>query len=80
AGIDPRHYQSGKTEKADIITRHGRPRARLVMYQIIVGMLLNQQRTPSHITDYYYKMKRQPFNKKHMVAVTACMNQLTRTI
>lgn len=80
AGIDTRHYQSGKTEKADIITRHGRPRARLVMYQIIVGMLLNQQRTPSHITDYYYKMKRQPFNKKHMVAVTACMNQLTRTI
>ncbi len=43
-------------------------------------MLRNQGKIQNHLVDYYYKLKKPPFNKHDKVALIACANHLNRTI
>lgn len=45
---------------------------------MVVSMLGSKKQ--NHIIDYYYKMKGQPYNKHHKVAVIACINKFIRVI
>src|SRR5690625_3752112 len=79
-GIDIRSYQSGTLQKKDRINKRGNAKARMIFYFIVRNMLRVQKTSPNHIVDYYYKMKKQPFNKHDKVAMVACMNKLVKVI
>lgn len=79
-GIDIRRYQSGTIYKKDRIQKRGNKRARMILYYTIQNMIKRQKYIDNHIIDYYYKMKKEPYTKKHKVAMIACMNRLLKTI
>ncbi|MTV82647.1 IS110 family transposase [Secundilactobacillus folii] len=79
-GIDIRRYQSGASQKLDIINRRGRQDARKVLFEMIRSMLRNQSHLDNHIVDYYYLLKKGPHPKPDKIAVIACINRLNRTI
>ncbi len=80
SGIDIRRYQSGKFLARDKINKRGNSHLRKLLYIIIMNMLKQQRLTDNHLVDYYHKLKKQPYNKCHKVAVVACMNKLLKTI
>lgn len=80
AGIDIRRYQSGKFLAKDRINKRGNKHLRKLLYIIIMNMLKQKHLTQNHLVDYYQKLKKQPYNKCHKVAVVACMNKLLKTI
>ena len=73
-------YQSGKYIKGDTINRRGSNQGRAVETDMIRSMLRNQGKIQNHLIDYYYKLKKPPFNKHDKVALIACANHLNRTI
>lgn len=77
-GIDVVRYQSGTIQHKDKINRRGNKRLRSILFFMVVSMLGSKK--PNHIVDYYYKMKQQPYNKHHKVAVIACINKFIRVI
>ncbi|SIS59534.1 Transposase IS116/IS110/IS902 family protein [Salimicrobium flavidum] len=79
-GIDIRRYQSGKFLAKDKINKRGNKHLRKLLYIIILNMIRSQLSGDNHIVDYYYKLKKQPNNKCHKVAVVAYMNKLLKTI
>ncbi|AYC28786.1 IS110 family transposase [Paenisporosarcina cavernae] len=79
-GIDIRRYQSGKFLAKDKINKRGNAHLRRLLYIVISNMIKSQRLSPNHVVDYYYKLKKQPNNKCHKVAVVACMNRLLKTI
>ena len=79
-GIDIRTYQSGTLQKRERINKRGNARARMIFFFVVRNMLKTQKTAPNHIVDYYYKMRRQPFNKRDKVAMIACMNKLLKVI
>ena len=79
-GIDIRTYQSGTLQKRDRINKRGNARARMIFFFVVRNMLKKQKTSPNHIVDYYYKMKKQPYNKRDKVAMIACMNKLLKVI
>lgn len=79
-GIDIRSYQSGTLQKKDRINKRGNAKARMIFYFIVRNMLRVQRTSSNHIVDYYYKMRKQPFNKHDKVAMVACMNKLVKVI
>lgn len=79
-GIDIRTYQSGTLQKKERINKRGNARARKILFFVVRNMLRKQKSAPNHIVDYYYKMKKQPFNKHDKVAMVACMNKLLKVI
>lgn len=80
AGIDIRRYQSGKFLARDRINKRGNKHLRKLLYIIIMNMLKQKRLSQNHLVDYYQKLKKQPYNKCHKVAVVACMNKLLKTI
>ncbi|MBT2582183.1 IS110 family transposase [Planococcus sp. ISL-109] len=80
AGIDIRRYQSGKFLAKDRINKRGNKHLRKLLYIIIMNMIKQQRFSQNHLVDYYQKLKKQPYNKCHKVAVVACMNKLLKTI
>lgn len=79
-GIDIRRYQSGTIYKRDRIQKRGNKRARMILYYTVQNMIKRQKYIDNHIIDYYYKLKKEPYTKKHKVAMVACMNRLLKTI
>lgn len=79
-GIDIRRYRSGTIYKKDRIQKRGNKRARKILYYTVQNMIKRQKYIDNHIIDYYYKMKKEPYTKKHKVAMIACMNRLLKTI
>ncbi|KRM37472.1 transposase [Lactobacillus hamsteri DSM 5661 = JCM 6256] len=79
-GLDLNRYQSGQYEKHDTINRRGSSQGRAVETDMIRSMLRNQNKIQNHLIDYYYKLKKPPFNKHDKVALIACANHLNRTI
>ncbi|MGP4063269.1 IS110 family transposase [Halobacillus sp. H74] len=79
-GIDIRRYQSGKYAGQDRINKRGNPKGRKVLYLIVRNMIRQQKTAPSHIVDYYYKLKKQPIPKEDKVAKVACINKLLKCI
>lgn len=79
-GIDIRTYQSGTIHYRDRIQKRGNSRARMIAYFTIQNMLKKQALSQNHFIDYYYKLKKDPYAKKHRVAMIACMNKLLKTI
>ncbi len=79
-GLDLNRYQSGKYGKGDTINRRGSSQGRAVETDMIRSMLRNQGKIQNHLVDYYYKLKKPPFNKHDKVALIACANHLNRTI
>ena len=79
-GLDLNRYQSGKYLKNDTINRRGSSQGRVVETDMIRSMLRNQGRIQNHLINYYYKLKKPPFNKHDKVALIACANHLNRTI
>ena len=79
-GIDIRRYQSGTIYRKDRIQKRGNKRARKILYYTVQNMIKRQKYIDNHIIDYYYKMKKEPYTKKHKVAMIACMNRLLKTI
>src|SRR5690625_2039488 len=63
-GIDIRTYQSGTIKKKDRINKRGNAKARMIFFFVVRNMLRVQKASPNHIVDYYYKMRKQPFNKR----------------
>lgn len=43
-------------------------------------MIRNKSTERNHIKEYYYKLKADPMNKCHKVAVIAAINKLLRTV
>ena len=80
AGIDIRRYQSGKFLAKDYINKRRNKHLRKLLYIIIMNMIKQQRFSQNHLVDYYQKLKKQPYNKCHKVAVVACMNKLLKTI
>lgn len=80
AGIDIRRYQSGKFLAKDHINKRGNKHLRKLLYIVVMNMLKQQHVSQNHLVDYYQKLKKQPYNKCHKVAVVACMNKLLKTI
>lgn len=78
AGIDIVRYQSGNMEYKDRINKRGNSRLRGILYFMIVSMLSAKGKQINHLVDYYYKLKKQPYNKHHKVAVVACMNKFLK--
>lgn len=79
-GLDLNRYQSGKYIKDDTINRRGSSQGRAVETEMIRSMIRNQNKIQNYIIDYYYKLKKPPFNKHDKVALIACANHLNRTI
>lgn len=79
-GIDIRRYQSGTYAGRDHINKRGNAHARRLLYLIILNMIRAQNSAPSHIIDYYYKLKTTTPSKPHKVAVIACINKLLKCI
>ena len=79
-GIDIRRYQSGTIYKRDRIQKRGNKRARMILYYTVQNMIKRQKYIENHVIDYYYKLKKEPYNKKHRVAMIACINRLLKTI
>lgn len=79
-GIDIRRYQSGTIYKKDRIQKRGNKRARVILYYAVQNFLKHQKYIDNHVIDYYYKLKKEPYAKKHKVAMVACMNRLLKTI
>lgn len=79
-GLDLNRYQSGKYCKGDTINRRGSSQGRAVETDMIRSMLRNQGKIQNHLVDYYYKLKKPPFNKHDKVALIACANHLNCTI
>lgn len=77
-GIDIVRYQSGNTQLKDRINKRGNKKLRSILYFMIVSMLSAKEKNTNHIVDYYYKLKKQPYNKHHKVAVIACMNKFLK--
>lgn len=77
-GIDIRRYQSGSYAGRDHINKRGNAHARRLLYLIILNMIRAQNSAPSHIVDYYYKLKTTTPSKPHKVAVVACINKLLK--
>lgn len=80
SGIDIRRYQSGKFLARDKINKRGNSHLRKLLYIIIMNMIKQKRFSENHLVDYYQKLKKQPYNKCHKVAVVACMNKLLKTI
>jgi transposase len=80
AGIDLRHYQSGKFLGKDRINKRGNKRLRKLLFIIIQNMIKARRFGGNHIVDYYDKLKKPPYNKCHKVAAVACMNKLLKTL
>jgi transposase len=80
AGIDIRHYQSGKFIAKDKINKRGNKHLRKLLYIIIQNMIKQRRFGQNHFVDYYDKLKKQPYNKCHKVASIACVNKLLKTI
>lgn len=74
-GIDINRYQSGKYQRQDHINRRGNPKARTILYLIVLNMIRAQHWEHNHIVDYYYKLKNGPIPKRNKVAIVACMNK-----
>ncbi|BDX51275.1 TPA: IS110 family transposase [Enterococcus faecalis] len=79
-GIDVRRYQSGKFQMRDKINKRGNKKLRKILYLVILNMIRNKSTEKNHIKEYYYKLKADPMNKCHKVAVIAAINKLLRTI
>ncbi|WP_240481583.1 IS110 family transposase [Tetragenococcus halophilus] len=79
-GIDLRTYQSGTIQHKDKIQKRGNSRARMILFFTIQNMIKKQKNIRNHFIDYYYKLKKPPYVKKHKVAMIACMNKLLKTI
>jgi len=77
-GIDIARYQSGNIQYKDRINKRGNRRLRSILFFMIVSMLAAKGKSTNHIVDYYYKLKEQPYNKHHKVAVIACINKFLK--
>lgn len=80
AGIDIRRYQSGKYIAKDKINKRGNRHLRKLLFNTIENMIKLRRFGQNHFVDYYDKLKKQPYNKYHKVAVIACINKLLKTI
>lgn len=78
AGIDIARYQSGSIQYKDHINKRGNRRLRSILFFMIVSMLAAKGKGTNHIVEYYYKLKEQPYNKHHKVAVIACVNKFLK--
>ena len=78
AGIDIVRYQSGSIQHKERINKRGNSRLRAILFYMIVSMLSAKEKEINHFTDYYFKLKKQPYNKHHKVAVVACMNKFLK--
>lgn len=78
AGIDIVRYQSGSVQQKERINKRGNSRLRAILFYMIVSMLSAKGKKINHLTDYYFKLKKQPYNKHHKVAVVACMNKFLK--
>lgn len=79
-GIDIKKYQSGVTQYRNTINKRGNKKARRLLFWVIMNIIRGQHHYDNHITDYYYKLRKQPNEKPHKTAVIACMNKLLKTI
>lgn len=70
-GIDVKRYQSEKFQMQDKI---GNKKLRKILYLVILNMIRNKSIERNHIKEYYYKLKADPMNKCHKVAVIAAIN------
>lgn len=77
-GIDTVRYQSGTIQHKDRINKRGNPRLRSILYFMIFSMLSAKGKGTNHLVDHYYKLKRQPQNKHHKVAIIACVNKFLK--
>ena len=78
AGIDIVRYQSGSLQHKEHINKRGNSRLRAILFYMVVSMLSAKGKKINHFTDYYFKLKKQPYNKHHKVAVVACMNKFLK--
>lgn len=78
-GIDIRRYQSGKFQMRDKINKRGNKVLRKILYLIILNMIRTKTIENNHIKEYYYRLKSEPMNKCHKVAVIASINKFLRT-
>lgn len=80
-GIDIRRYQSGKTQYQDHINKRGNSIARKLLYFAVGNMIRQQRYAPSHIVDFYYRLKeKRPYPKTNKVAMVACMNKTLKCL
>lgn len=79
-GIDIARHQSGNIQYKDQINKRGNRRLRSALYFMVISMLSAKDKRTNHITDYYYKLRKQPYNKPHKVAVIACVNKFLKVI
>ncbi|WP_167630213.1 IS110 family transposase [Listeria valentina] len=79
-GIDIKRYQSGKFQLRDKINKRGNKFLRKILYLVIINMIRTKTSENNHLKEYYYKLKSDPMNKCHKVAVIATMNKFLRTI
>lgn len=78
AGIDIVRYQSGNIQHKERINKRGNSRLRSILFFMIGSMLSAKGKQINHLTDYYFKLKKQPYNKHHKVATVACMNKFLK--
>lgn len=78
AGIDIVRYQSGNIQHKERINKRGNSRLRAILFFMIGSMLSAKGKKINHFTDYYFKLKKQPYNKHHKVAIVACMNKFLK--
>ncbi|MDN2452215.1 IS110 family transposase [Lactobacillus sp. UCMA15818] len=79
-GIDIRRYQSGKFQMRDKINKRGNKILRKILYQVIINMIRTKTMEDNHIKEYYYRLKSEPMNKCHKVAVIATINKFLRIL
>lgn len=79
-GIDIRRYQSGKFQMRDKINKRGNKELRKVFYLVITNMIRTKTVEENHIKNHYYRLKSEPMNKCHKVAVIATINKFIKTI
>lgn len=77
-GIDIVRYQSGSIQHKERINKRGNSRLRAILFFMIISMLSAKGKQINHLTDYYFKLKGQPYNKHHKVAIVACMNKFLK--
>ncbi len=78
AGIDIVRYQSGNIQHKERINKRGNSRLRSILFFMLGSMLSAKDKQINHFTDYYFKLKKQPYNKHHKVAIVACMNKFLK--
>lgn len=80
-GIDIQRNWSGQGIHQDHINKRGNPIARKILYFAVGNMIRQQHNAPSHIVDYYYRLKqKRPYPKMNKVAMVACMNKTLKCL